>query len=93
MKNLKEERLELEKLASEAILLNINNNFFKCENKTFKAFGKGSSCGTWFKCGEEEIERLRTAILSGNFEVKKKIPNNSRIYRLPSEWMEKEKET
>lgn len=90
MKNLKEKRLAMEKKNSETILLKIWDNFFKCVDGVFKSFGKGNSCGSWFNCGEEEIERIREAVLSGNFEAVKRIPGNRRVYRLPSEWMGEE---
>jgi len=90
--NIREQRKQKELEASKAILFKVWNNYFKFEGNTFHAFGKGQniphSAGSWFKCGEDEIKRLREVILAGTFEVQKKIPGNFRVYRLPSDWME-----
>ncbi len=92
MLNLREQREKREEIASKAILLKIWNNYFKVEDNIFYSFGKSIktpyASGTWFRCREEEVERLREAILAGNFETKTKIPHSGRIFRLPSEWME-----
>ena len=96
MKSLKQKRKEEEKKDSETILLKIWGNFFKSRNGEFFSFGKSSelssACGCWFNCGEEEVERLREAILAGNFEAVRQIHRKGRVYRLPGEWIGKEED-
>lgn len=89
MQTLREKREEKELLKSKAILFKVWNNYFKSEGGVFFSFGKGDTgnSGSWFNCGEEEVKRLREAILAGNYEVKKRIGNTGKIYQHPSEWM------
>lgn len=91
--NLKQVRQEREMKRSQAILFKVWNNYFKSEDGVFFSFGKGDgvhTSGCWFNCKEEEIERLREAILAGNFEIRKRIGRIGKVYKHPSEWMEKE---
>jgi hypothetical protein len=74
---------------TQIVLFEAWNNYFKFESGKFFFFGKqprmAHSIGSWFNCSELQTASLRTAILAGNFEVKKKIPGNLKVYPLPSE--------
>ena len=68
----------------EVIVFKSWNNFFKFKDGKFFSYGKAPnnpySIGSWFNCGEEETNRLRKAILSGDFKLQRRIPGLSRVY-------------
>jgi len=67
----------------EEILLKIKNNYFLFKDGRFLSYGKADtsySIGSWFKCKEEEVNRLRTKVLSGDYEIKRKLPSTNRLF-------------
>ena len=61
------------------MLLKIWNNFFKYDPEAdkFNSYAPSTmpySIGTWFKCNDEEILRLRKAVLAGEAEIVHSIP-------------------
>ncbi len=62
------------------ILFKVYNNYYKYneEEERFlsygKPVGKTYSVGSWFKCGEDETNRLKKAIFKGEYKVHNYIP-------------------
>ena len=63
------------------MLFKLKENYFQYSEETGKflsygntSFPRFSHGGCWFKCSEEESNRLRKGILAGLAEVTKKLP-------------------
>jgi hypothetical protein len=86
-------RLAKKKEKGKEILFEVWGNFFKFKAGKFYSYGRNKktncSVGSWFDCGEEEIDRLRIAILAGRFKLYSKIPGTSKKYEYKGEESEK----
>ena len=71
-------------MEKQEILFKTWNNFFKFKDEKFYSHGVSNistySVGSWFNCKKEEVDRLRIAILSGNFKLYSKLPRGGKIY-------------
>ena len=74
------------------ILFKVFGNFFKYvsmdKEKVGEYYSYGRSqvvyaIGSWFRCSEEEINRIRAAVWAGKAEAMKKIPGCLKRYKLP----------
>jgi hypothetical protein len=67
------------------MLLKIHSNYFqyKPEEDRFLSYAPSTqaySIGTWFKCGEKEVQWIRKKVLAGYAEVKVKLPGYTKIF-------------
>lgn len=62
------------------ILFKYANNYYRYNpiKQRFLAYGKqprkASSIGSWFTCGEEQVENLKEVISTNNYQLCNRIP-------------------